>query len=147
MEHRDPVVPAPVEEPVERDPRLPPGQKLTSQNHSYAMLSITDAQADAGRRMEWKETLNTNAVVLSDRNTGMNADMNVSSVWTDTNSGDWRGGIVRNDNSTAFDISCEVTQTMYGNLRANHVDNLFVSESDRGGDAWNIHTLNQQRLN
>ena len=118
------------------------GQKLTPRNYSYAMLPIADEAADAGRRMEWKETLNTSAVVLSDRNTGpAGAADQVSSVWTDTGGGDWRGGSVRNDNSTAFETTAIFQQTKYGNFPANEQDHLFLSETAQGSDAMMIHRV------
>ncbi len=116
------------------------GQKLTPQNYSYAMLPIGDEKADAGRRAEWKETLNTSALILSDRNTGPAGDLDrVSSVWTEEAGGDWRGGVVRNDNSTSFETDPTFQQTKYGNFPANEMDHLFASETDRGHDARMIH--------
>ena len=105
-------------------------------NFSYAFLNLGDIvglsttdDLPAGRsqaRQEWRETLNTQAIVLSDLNTGADVTTMRSSVWTEEDSGDWRGGIVRNDNSTGFETdSVEVSQTKYGNAQANTADNLF----------------------
>ncbi|MEO1236840.1 MAG: prepilin-type N-terminal cleavage/methylation domain-containing protein [Planctomycetota bacterium] len=121
---------------------LLPGQEeyaITTQNHSYAMLRIGDAAADAGRRDEWKETLNANAIVLSDRNTG--TPDRLSSVWTERLSGDWRGGVVRNDNSTAFELTTVFEATKYGRYAANDEDAIFVGETDAGSDTLNIHEI------
>ncbi|MEM6458250.1 MAG: prepilin-type N-terminal cleavage/methylation domain-containing protein [Planctomycetota bacterium] len=118
----------------------PPEGPVTFRNHSYAMLPIADPQADAGRIFEWRETLNTNAVVLSDRNTGVAPDR-LSSVWTERNSGDWRGGVVRNDNSTSFETTAVLEGTKYGKYPANDTDQLFVSETDAGSDAMMIHRV------
>ena len=121
---------------------------VTTDNFSYAFLDIgtvagagTDDTGTAafsgfdGNRQEWRETLNTQAVVLSDLNTGSDANDgasgNISSVWTEQNSGDWRGGVVRNDNSTSFETSAELSQTKFGNREASTTDNLFTSG---GGD-------------
>ena len=61
---------------------------------------------------------------MSDRGIGTNRD-NLSSVWTETGSGDWRGGVTRNDNSTSFEITAEFEQTKYGNADVNELDHLF----------------------
>lgn len=119
-------------------------------NFSYAMLNLeantaaapaagANASVDgvpatsAGRGIEWKETLNTSAVLMSDKNTGAgdaSTDADISSVWTETDSGDWRGGVVRNDNSTSFETSPLFEQTKYGNNISQADDELFVEEAD-----------------
>ena len=112
------------------------GDDVETTNFSYAFLDLGDitglATTDdlpgdrSQARQEWRETLNTQAVILTDLNTGMDDDDERSSVWTEENSGDWRGGIVRNDNSTGFETdSRELSQTKYGNAQANTADNLF----------------------
>ncbi|MEM9881862.1 MAG: prepilin-type N-terminal cleavage/methylation domain-containing protein [Planctomycetota bacterium] len=123
-----------------------PGQDgpVTDRNHSYAMLPIADPAADAGRINEWKETLNTAAIVLSDRNTGVAPDR-LSSVWTDRNSGDWRGGMTRNDNSTSFETTARFQATKYGNAPANDWDQLFESETGAGSDAMMVHRVGGER--
>ena len=62
-----------------------------------------------------------------------------SSVWTEENSGDWRGGVVRNDNSTSFETdSTDFNQTKYGNNQANTRDNLFgTTDEDLGAGTSN----------
>ncbi|MEO0515495.1 MAG: hypothetical protein AAF086_09430, partial [Planctomycetota bacterium] len=105
---------------------------------SYAMLDLgTQAAVDAdpldpGRAIEWKETLNTSAIIISDKNTGADAVIGtaVSSVWTEEDSGDWRGGVTKNDNSTSFETTPEFEQTKYGNNIAVTTDNIFA---DVGG--------------
>ncbi len=115
-------------------------------NFSYGMLELHDAapginpgdvKPDRARASEWKETLNTAAPIIADKNTGGDATPGslVSSVWTEQNSGDWRGTIATNDNSTSFETSPEVNQTNYGNAAANTVDNLFAEDGDTTIDA------------
>ena len=101
-----------------------PAHPLTSTNYSYAMLSLL---AD-GRKIEWKETLNTAAIVLGDRGIGT-SKKDLSSVWTETGRGDWRGGVTRNDNSTSFETTAEFEQTKFGNNDANEFDHLFEDET------------------
>ncbi len=105
-------------------------------NFSYAFLDLGNLSGlttqdtlpteRAAARQEWRETLNTAAIMLTDLNTGTDDDAARSSVWTEENSGDWRGGIVRNDNSTTFETDSQnLTQIKYGNSQANTNDNLF----------------------
>ncbi len=123
---------------------------VTSANYSYAFLDLGDnsgvtpaqvatgtAPATAGRAIEWKETLNTSAVIIGDMNTGTDAVVGtaISSVWTEENSGDWRGGVTKNDNSTSFETSPIFEQTKYGNAIAQANDNLFVDEPTVAGTA------------
>ncbi|MEM6394492.1 MAG: prepilin-type N-terminal cleavage/methylation domain-containing protein [Planctomycetota bacterium] len=108
-------------------------------NFSYAPLHWQEnaaGPAEVGRYEEWQETLNTEAIVLGDRNTGANATTQVSSDWTTVDSGDWRGTLVRNDNSTAFEDTHEGYTTRYGtNVIEN--DSLFQTDGtfQNGGAA------------
>ncbi|MEM9883791.1 MAG: type II secretion system protein [Planctomycetota bacterium] len=118
------------------------GNGVAATNYSYAMLDLGtfnsttgDTPPDAERADEWKETLNTSAVILSDMNDGSNATDSASSVWTEENQGDWRGGIVKNDNSTSFETAQTVEQTKYGNNVANDNDNIFDNATGTGGVA------------
>ncbi|WP_221435399.1 hypothetical protein [Algisphaera agarilytica] len=111
-------------------------QGLTADHFSYAMLGLAEAlrhqegryePGDDLRAIEWKETLNTAAIVLSDRALGTDRK-NISSVFTEPGSGDWRGGVVRNDNSTSFETQTEFEDTKYGNNDANDFDHIFEDE-------------------
>ncbi|MEO0514453.1 MAG: prepilin-type N-terminal cleavage/methylation domain-containing protein [Planctomycetota bacterium] len=70
-------------------------------------------------QVEWKETINTSAIVLADRwnfdGTGVVNNTDWSSVWTEASSQDWRGTITRNDNSTSFENTAEAENLKYGN--------------------------------
>ncbi|MBB6431692.1 type II secretion system protein [Algisphaera agarilytica] len=130
--------------------------EITNFNFSYAMIQLHSGPPgptpgmvvpDRERAVEWKETLNTAAAIISDKNTG-GLDATISSVWTEQNSGDWRGGISRNDNSVEFATSEFVEQTKYGNNAVTAQDNLFavdgagVADADAAMviNAWNVHT-------
>ena len=71
---------------------------------------------------EWKETVNTAALVLGDRwqfdGTGVVNNNDFSSVWTENGSGEWRGTLTHNDNSTAFSTTPEIEGLKYGNHAA-----------------------------
>ena len=114
------------------DPKA--GVPLISGNYSYAILDISEP---GGRREEWAETLNTQAIVLSDRNIGSDADAKVQSIWSDP--GEWRGNVVRNDNSTSFELDVGDFETRYGSSKViNLGDNLFASPGT--DDALMIHS-------
>ena len=119
-----------------------PTPPVTADHHSYAWLAIPGISPPqpAGHgdtRDEWKETLSTAAVVLSDRAIGTGPN-DISSLWTERGSGDWRGGIVRNDNSTAFDTQHVVDQTRYGNHPRNPTDDMF-EDNPETVDAFLVH--------
>jgi type II secretory pathway pseudopilin PulG len=108
-------------------------------HYSYAMLGIAgDAgavPAAQGRAMEWKETANTQAIVLSDRNTGRDANQGVQSIHT-SDRGEWAGSVLWNDNHVGFEQTHNQFETKYGNGRLNvgedfgdPADNLFADDA------------------
>ncbi len=104
--------------------------------YSYAMLEILGDDDDYRnhRRTEWAETMRTRAPVLSDRalaDDPDNPDMDeIYSIHTRQGSGDWRGGILWNDNHVGFETSeRQDTQIAAGPLQEN--DHIF-SENDWG---------------
>lgn len=108
-------------------------QPMTAENYSYSMLQIPKA---GERRVEWSQTLNEYAIVLSDRNTG--TPRKPSSIHTDEPGG-WRGQVLWNDNRVDFEDG-PVFETRYGEGELNKQDHLFRS----GGrdDALLIHSGN-----
>jgi prepilin-type N-terminal cleavage/methylation domain-containing protein len=115
------------------NPDAPPGSAefltFSPNMYSYAMLQIEPNTALAsaqGRRLEWSETMNSRAPVLSDRTRGQT---DFFSLWTGPGQG-WRGGVVWNDNHVTFESSHVVRNTQYGRGPVNDTDNLFVGESD-----------------
>jgi type II secretory pathway pseudopilin PulG len=123
---------------------------VASDNYSYAQLGYGiagDARTDPrtgeqsyavsmdtqGRAMEWRETLNSQAVVLSDRNVGGDASANVQSIHADE-PGNWRGSILWNDNHVGFE-NTHVVETKYGSGSRNLADNLFDDDGTNGYDA------------
>lgn len=107
---------------------------LTSENYSYAMLALPGSENEAA---EWEETLNADAVVLSDRARGAGPG-NISSVWTRQNAGRWEGHVARNDGSAAFETSHEIKDTRYGQGEVNTTDDLFADAPD-ADDAYLVH--------
>ncbi|MEM1353513.1 MAG: prepilin-type N-terminal cleavage/methylation domain-containing protein [Planctomycetota bacterium] len=115
-------------------------------NYSYAMIGLDGATATAAgaaptggpRGQEWKETANTQAVALSDRNTGA-AIATSRSVHTNED-GDWKGSLVWNDNHSGFEQD-QIFETKYGNGELNvdnngdPIDDLFVRDDGNDTDA------------
>ena len=81
-------------------------EPFTAANISYTMLDLSRHEGEVYPLMtEWKETINTQAVMLADRAIGDGSDPATrSSVWTEPGSGEWRGSVVRNDGSTSFEV-------------------------------------------
>lgn len=113
---------------------------VTAANYSYAMLQIDTL----GRRQnEWRETANTMAMVLSDRDTAGNP-AKPESVWGKT---PWRGSVLWNNNHAEFSRS-HVMPTAYDRPSqhvdgkpvpaTNLADNLFALAGP--DDAFLIHS-------
>jgi len=123
---------------------------VTTYNLSYALLQIhananltLDSDRD-DRNGEWRETINTQALVISDRNTGDNTGDMISSIHAEEDGGDWRGSATYNDNHTKFETS-HVIRTQYGSAPEVEEDHIFLgndgsnaSEPD-DGNALMIH--------
>lgn len=107
---------------------------FTANHYSYAMLQIPE---EGGRRAEWRTTLNTQAIVISDRNTGTKAKP--SSIHSDP-AEPWAGSILWNDNIAYFENGGDTFETKYGGGELNEADRLF--ESPGTDDALLIHTGN-----
>lgn len=115
-------------------PATGPVPPVTHENFSYAFQSLAGHPAERG---EWKETLNTAAPVAGDRAIGT-GPADISSVWTKLGSGDWRGGLVKNDNSTSFDTNRMLADTRYGGEPVNPIDDLF-EDDPAAADAFLVH--------
>ena len=107
---------------------------VTKTNYSYAMLQIPEDEH--GRRSEWAQTLNSQAIVLSDRNTGTKDKP--ASIHSDQGEA-WQGSVLWNDNHVQFEHS-DVFETKYGSGQLNLKDQLF--ESNGLFDAFMINSAN-----
>ena len=118
--------------PLENDSSIKPfvpGGQVTKNNYSYAMLQISEGQ----RMAEWSQTINSHAVVMSDRNTGTEAEP------ASINGGSpWNGAVLWNDNRVSYELS-DTVEAKYGNGMVGP-DKLF--ESTGPDDALLIHTGN-----
>ncbi|MEQ9460610.1 MAG: hypothetical protein RIG82_06645 [Phycisphaeraceae bacterium] len=115
---------------------------ITTENYSYAMLRLQQNQ-DAGDAAdpeslkdqafgdlpnEWRDTINTEAAVLSDRNLGPDADAGAHSLHSNDDS-QWHGSVGWNDNHVTFE-STHVLPTKWTNgqemiINQTPIDNLF----------------------
>ncbi|MFI4862258.1 MAG: type II secretion system protein [Phycisphaerales bacterium JB063] len=118
------------------------GTGTAEKNYSYALLSISGAAGQAPddpRAAEWSQTLNTQAVVVSDRNNGASgAPDRIRSIHTNEY-GDWKGSVLWNDNHVAFEQS-SVLETRYGSgalvvdIDGEGIDELFAANADSDGN-------------
>ena len=114
-----------------------------SDNGSYAVLDFAQDSATGGNlsilgQLEWRDTLTTTAVILSDRHyeTGTDNSTDVGPQGTDTqpdsiwavNDDTWQGSVLFNDNHVTFEISHKEFLTKYGEVINDEDDNLFVAD-------------------
>jgi hypothetical protein len=126
---------------AEIDPATGQFEPITAEHFSYALLMLeSTGDTETGQELadEWKETLNTSAIAIGDRGIGTN-QADLSSVWTTSGSGDWRGGVTRNDNSTSFETHPEFASTKYGNAPAIPLDHLFEDDDPAHPDTVLVH--------
>ena len=122
----------------------------TTVNTSYAWLNVADTYVAGGAtpsktvaskaggtvvaslKPEWGETLNTSAIVLGDRANAAGDQ----SIWSET---EWRGTLVRNDNSTGFEATDTFTGLNYGKTQL--PDNRDVFPGATFNDGLLVHTI------
>ena len=129
-----------------------------NKNYSYAMLQFTPtgggnfavSAATAPRGAEWKQTLNSQAIVVSDRNVGADADADLQSVHTEDGDGQWAGSVLWNDNHVAFE-NTELFETKYANgglntdASGNAADDLFAVGTGANNPLANAEALMAKR--
>ncbi|MBL4702161.1 MAG: hypothetical protein JKX85_12985 [Phycisphaeraceae bacterium] len=95
---------------------------VTKANFSYALDDISVA---GGRRNEWRETSNSEAVVLGDR-AKLNGAGFVKSVHTNptVSTNEWRGSVGFNDNHVTFEATHDQLDTQFADTSVTN-DNLF----------------------
>ncbi|HAI10487.1 MAG TPA: hypothetical protein DCM28_02205 [Phycisphaerales bacterium] len=111
-------------------------QTISTANYSYAVLQILGASGNRGN--EWRDTSNSEAVVLSDR--AKDNGTGIKSVHTNpssTNVNEWRGSVGFNDNHVTFEATHNNITTQYGDDTTNN-DDLFAHSSD--SDALMIYS-------
>lgn len=109
-----------------------PGEgRVTAAHSSFAMLQVPES---GGRHDEWQQTLNSQAIVLSDRNTGTQDQ--TASIHADE---EWFGQVLWNDNHVAYEHE-PALETQYGEGELNEQDDLFSALGR--DDALLIHSGN-----
>ena len=140
--------------PYEDDPTIsewPGSGVVTSRHYSFALLQIPPK---GERRAEWSQTLNSQAVVVADRNTGTSTSTYGyhNARWTSKTTfgcthgqrqpyvklNHWVGHVVWNDNAHGFETT-DTLSTVYG-ITQNAQDKLFSASGD--DDAYLIHSGN-----
>lgn len=117
----------------------------TVSHYSFAMLSIDGEPGNAPeadtRAEEWTQSLNAQAVVMSDRNLGTNATTAVQSNYA-SKAGEFLGSVLWNDNHVSFEKT-HILETRYGSgpvyidADGEPTDNIFLPQGD--DDAYLIH--------
>ncbi len=142
--------------------------KVTSANYSYALLTIhndssTPANAkirptETGRAREWKDSINTQAVLITDRARLATGDTNsnhdrIYSIHTTEDDEKWAGSVGRGDGSASFEN--EIGQdTKYGSGARIEADRLFTQEDANDNEFditdntvnWNASLLKSNAL-
>ena len=105
-----------------------PGEAFDRIHISYALTRIgAPATLSPGLVNEWRDTANGQAIIASDRDTSGNNAGSLDpreSVHTEAGSGEWRGGVVWNDNHVTFEED-EIVDTTLADNQTNIDDNLF----------------------
>jgi len=152
------------------DISLPVGSiNVSKDNYSYAMLCInemgetttlwstqplTTAWIASSRGQEWRDTANAQAILISDRaiadsgtlgDPASATDTSFHSIWTEQGSGEWGGGVLRNDGSVEASNTPRGFTTRYGMGPTNTDDNIFYEEA--GGKPNSNARLSHQRTN
>lgn len=133
--------------------------EVSVDNYSYALLNLHSKGGPVlddktrpdqiGRAREWKQSINTQAVLIADRacipggRIGDDYDK-IYSIHTDKNSGRWVGSVGRGDGSVAFENESAL-DTKYGKGPVIEYDRLFSRHQAPGtqadilnapGDTW-----------
>ena len=128
--------------PAEVDPGIngtSPIVPVSTATGSYAVLRYSDQSVvltspSTLGQLEWRESLRTTAVILSDREiaTSMN---NPRSIWTSVN-GQWQGSVLFNDNHVQFELTDKGYDGQYGQNRGTFgtgsINNLFDMTGGNG---------------
>lgn len=127
---------SPSETKTEYDDGDDDDEAITPANFSYAMINIA---VTGQRKNEWRETSNTEAVVIGDR--AIANGNGIKSVHTNPSAEDtneWRGSVGFNDNHVTFEATHDNLNTQYADTSVTK-DNLFstkgtVDENDYDDD-------------
>jgi len=125
-------------------------------HYSYAMLQFAAGGtgvpspfhitvATTRRAAEWEQTLNSQSIVVSDRNIGADANANLQSIHTDE-PGEWTGSVLWNDNHVAFE-NTPLFATKYADAglntdaNGNPADHLFNNAVGANNPVGNANAI------
>jgi hypothetical protein len=122
---------------------------VTASMYSFSMLELNPGasfdvnqpvpnSSPFARRKEWRDTCNTSAVVISDRNTGK-GPLNLAQSVHVTTPGIWRGSVAYNDTHVNFETTSVIANTKYAGV-AHKTDDLFTASGGGGDDALMIYS-------
>ncbi|MAX25528.1 MAG: hypothetical protein CMJ19_13590 [Phycisphaeraceae bacterium] len=103
------------------------GVMPTTANYSYALLNLADESSP--RMAEWRDTSNSESVVVSDRAITNGKEGAIRSVHTNPRKDQtqWHGEVAYNDNHVTFEATHDRLDTQYGDASFVH-DNLFDTQ-------------------
>lgn len=107
---------------------------LTTANYSFALLDISE---DNARRSEWRQPMNPEAILISDRNAGVSTDPDDMMSIHALTPGKWAGQVGRGDGSYSFENDYRLP-TRYGDTKGYEKDHIF--EQAGGDDAAMIYS-------
>jgi len=131
-------------------------EEVETTNYSFAMLNIHDGDesqltdatsrvrpSESGRAREWKQSINTQAVLVTDR--GRQEDASTSntdydkiySIHTSQDDEEWAGSAGRGDGSASFENQ-DGLDTKYGSGPNIEADRLFQDEEDTASQELDI---------
>ena len=114
---------------------------VETRNFSYGLIQIGLGATEGPGRVEWRDTVNTEAVMITDRAIGSGGSV-TRSYWTSPSGSevDWRGSVGWNDNHITFESNHVMEFTKYGGDTTED-DNLFTDDPDvtDGGNAFMVY--------
>ena len=135
--------------PSEVDPLIKPAPGISAaatidqRHYSYALLQFAGPD-NAGRRLEWKATENSQCPAVTDRSKAIDPILTTTSIHTTATGSDsatWEGNVAWNDNHVTFETTGIIPagKTKIGTAMAEGVDDLFLAAPVKGlapdGDA------------
>ncbi len=121
--------------PSETKTQYDEAENLSANNYSYSMLELRvaiTAAAGSARRNEWRDTSNSESVVISDRAKYSSGSTGLKSVHTNPSGAsdeEWRGSVGFNDNHVSFEATHDQLDTQFGDVSKTD-DDLFADEDD-----------------
>jgi len=122
-------------------------KEISTDNYSFALLNIHDTSTvsndttranQSGRSREWKQSVNTQAVLIADRarisggSIGGNYE-EIYSIHTTEDDEKWAGSVGRGDGSASFENE-DAQDTKYGSGPTIEDDRMFALDQDTAND-------------